>query len=208
MVQDEDCRIPLHLAFQSEYASLRVVEFLFEKYPERAQSRSLFEELSLHYAVHHAQTSVEVVKFSIETYPNAVNVTDTDGMLSVHIACAANASLEVIQLSLIALMETNSITMDLALLITRGLPLYFYARSQNASAEILQRLLELYPGGVHLVEEFGMLPLHYACDSHHPARLEIIRILTEAAPHTVAHSEMYKRKNTNSAHMKLSQERR
>jgi hypothetical protein len=83
-------------------------------------------------------------------------------------------------------MATNSITIDCALLITRGVfrSISMHARSQNARAEILQHLLELYPGGVHVVEEFGMLPLHYACDSHHP-RLEIIRILAEAAPHTV-----------------------
>jgi ankyrin repeat protein len=127
-----DGRTPLHLAFKSEYASLGVVEFLVEKYPEGAQSRSLFEELSLHYAVRHAQASVEVVQFSIETYPNAVNVTETDEMLSVHLACAANASLEVIQLLLDRLDGNEQYHNRLSIADNQGrLPLHFYACTQS-----------------------------------------------------------------------------
>ena len=113
MVQDDDGRIPLHLACQSEYASLEVVEIPCRKVSGGCSIESLFEQLSLHYACASCvRASVEVIQVLIEAYPNAVNVTDTDGMLPVHLHAANGHHSRSFNFCLIGSLATNSITMD------------------------------------------------------------------------------------------------
>jgi hypothetical protein len=51
-------------------------------------------------------------------------------------------------------------------------------------AETLQLLLDLYPGGIHVIDGNGRLLLHQVCQSHF-LMLQIISLLVEAAPSTV-----------------------
>ena len=178
-------RMPLHLACQSKYASLEIIKFLLQTSPEAAQSRDLCGQLPLHYAVL-KPTPLKVVQMLIETYPNAVNVTDNHGKLPLHLACRNGAPLEVLQLLLNRFIGDEQHHNGLSVTDRDGyLPIHWYAFSENARPETLRYLLELYPGGVHVVvERSGKLPLHYACESNPPV-LEIIRLLVEAAPYTV-----------------------
>ena len=89
----------------------------------------------------------------IEVYPNAVNVTDNDGALPLHWACYNGASLEVIQLLLDHYVGDEQHHNGLNIADNdRRLPIHYYAYSQNAKPETLRYLLELYPGGIHVVD--------------------------------------------------------
>jgi hypothetical protein len=142
----------------------------------------------------------------IEIYPNAVNVTDTEGKLPSHTACLRGATFAVIQLLFDRLVGDEQHQNGLSISDNRGqLPIHYYARSENARAEVLKHLLELYPGGIRVVDTFDMLPPHHAS---YPLILEIIRLLVEASSSLYCHSEMFRWKNTNSARVELSQQRR
>ena len=102
------------------------------------------------------------------------------------LACNNGAPLEVIQLLLDRFVgdERHHNGLNVADSLGR-LPIHWYVHSQgNARPDTLQYLLDLNPAGIHVADRYGMLPLHHACDSKPPV-LEIIRLLVEAAPHTV-----------------------
>jgi ankyrin repeat protein len=102
--------------------------------------------------------SLDVIEMLIEIYPNAVNVTDTEGKLPSHTACLRGATSEVIQLLFDRLVGDEQHQNGLSISDNRGqLPIHYYARSENARAEVLQHLLELYPGGIRVVDTFDML---------------------------------------------------
>lgn len=64
------------------------------------------------------------------------------------------------------------------LFIGRYLPLH--CSGQNSSVEVVRRVLEAFPGGIHITDHEGGYPLHHACCFN--SSVEVVKCMYEAYP--------------------------
>lgn len=182
--RDSQSHIPLVTACFHEGVSMEVIKFLCDQCPDSTQSKGRFGRLPLHYAARFG--THQLVQFLIEQYPDAVSSRDNTGSLPIHYSCLTRDSLPIVQLLLDRYGGKASHYGGLAVVNNDGhTPLHCRAsRSNLATDETLQLMIETYPAAIHVEDNDGMLPLHVACSCPRSTLLNI-RPLVEADPVTI-----------------------
>lgn len=194
--------LPFHFACWGPFASLEVVEYLFEQHPDGVKCRDSCGCFPLHRAARRAP--LEVIQFLVEVYPSALRARGFRKSLPLHEAsCGEGRRVEVVQLLIDRYEGAESHHGGLNVIDDIGrIPLHYAAfhfcpigtdpmeqrhealERHAGAVETLELLLERYPKGVHAADEEGFLPLHMACNCIHPCT-ECIRLLLEANLFTV-----------------------
>lgn len=185
----------LHVACNSDGASLELVRAIFNHYPEAIQIRVMHIDntdlLPLDIACFKG-ANMEVVQFLVDAYPESVMIANNRGMIPLHSACMCDRpSLDVMRL---LINRYRSLSDDgqgggaIADNVVGGIPLHF-AASNPSCGDTLRLLLQTYPQGIKTTDHNGCLPLHQAClsatDENAQQVLENVRLLVEADPSTI-----------------------
>jgi len=172
--RNEYQNLPLHVACGNQ-ASVDVVKWLVEIYPDAVQVKSNGGWLPLHYACRF-QASFPVIKYLIKCYPKALEEETDDCWLPIHFACRYQGSTEITELLIRKFPESLK-----AKQLDGWLPLHVACRHQ-APLSIIKLLVEKYPQAIEVPNRDGLLPLHYACAG---ASLDVIQFLVKRCPETI-----------------------
>jgi ankyrin repeat protein len=142
--------LPLHVSLMTS-ASPDVVKLLLRSYPKGAKVQNVQGQLPIHLAVG-AGSSLELIDLLLSSYPESVNIKDKNGNLP--------STCWKIQTEL-----TNS---------NDHLLLLHQAITCEYSIPLVQFLLSSFPESCMKQDEYGMVPLHYACASTALQALEYI----------------------------------
>jgi ankyrin repeat protein len=181
-VPDDERCLPLHIACRTG-ASLDVIRFLVEDWPESLRWTSKGGSLPLHMACSN-MADVSVVQYLISVFPKATGVANEYGWLPLHCACAYGASSNVISL----LVASNDKSSQIATYGQGDYPLHL-ACCGSASLEIIYWLTEAREEGIKLTNNAGELALHKACFNNAP--IEVVQFLVEQYPQSVFVADQY-----------------
>jgi ankyrin repeat protein len=162
--------LPLHEACRSntrrsESETLKVIQYLVSKYPDAVRTADMeWGFLPLHAALGRCPGRFpSVMKFLIQRYPKALTIETKTGQLPLHLACARETPVEVIQ-CMVKQYNASIVARD-----NRGkLPLEIACRCPHASADVMAAIVSDAWG-----DDYP--PLHFACIHH--ASLETIQYL-------------------------------
>jgi ankyrin repeat protein len=186
--------LPLHYACQNK-AALAVIKMLLEVNPKAAEIQTNYGSLPLHLACDHQDH--QVVRMLVNLYPNATKIRDKNGFLPLHYACRNRASLEVMDLLVVAYPESVE---ERSL---QGLKKpsdylkeysdYFYGEKykfllheaviSGFSFHLIKLLLQAFPESCVTQDASGMTPLHYACSkSAEFISINVVMLLFDTNP--------------------------
>jgi ankyrin repeat protein len=185
-VRDDIGRLPIHNACcRIEYwtDSLEVVSFLIESYPE---------------GMYETNTLITLTPFDMLKGFKWAETKDKNGMLPLHCACKKGYSIPLIKVLLTAypkatsvqdnvgktpwkyLKETASHKDERGMLLLHRQAAY----RKGLSVEGVNILFDAYPEAIRMQDNFGLLPLHYAC-LNEVSSLDIIMSLVKLYPESI-----------------------
>jgi hypothetical protein len=119
--------------------------------------------------------SAEATKTCLSIYASSATITDTQGDLPLHWACASGSTLETIQL----LIESYP---DSVRLVNQAGKLPLHLAVERGKEDIVEYLLTRHPSSCSITDALGWLPLHYAVSAlPHPVE-PILRALLKTYP--------------------------
>jgi ankyrin repeat protein len=162
--------LPLHEACRSntrrsESETLKVIQYLVSKYPDAVKTTDMeWGFLPLHAALGRCPGRFpSVMEFLIKRYPKALTIETKTGQLPLHLACARETPVKVIQ-CMVKQYNASIVARD-----NKGkLPLEIACRCPHASADVIEAIVSDAWG-----DDYP--PLHFACINHAP--LETIQYL-------------------------------
>jgi ankyrin repeat protein len=180
-IEDNDGRLPLHRACWSG-ASLNVLNLLIESYPEGIDHKNRFGQtpllilkqkkyaekkddndmLPLHNACNNGY-SLHLIHFLIQAFPESTTVQDNNG----------NTPLQYLTITASRVDENGM------LLLHRQA-----AHCEGLSFESLNILFDAYSEAIRIQDNFGLLPLHYAC-LNEVSTVDIIMSLVKLSPESI-----------------------
>lgn len=128
----------------------------------------------------------EVVSQLLRIYPNSLNEKNYGGDLPIHIACREGASKDIIHIMLEKSVETTTIQ-DCE----GRLPLHLAACSSTIHVNSIQDLISYNERATRTPDDFGLLPLHWACTKNAPAIN--VETIIKAYPFAVEQKDVYDR---------------
>ena len=185
-VRDDIGYLPIHNACcRIEYwtDSLEVVSFLIESYPE---------------GMYETNTLITLTPFDMLKGFKWAETKDKNGMLPLHCACKKGYSIPLIKVLLTAypkatsvqdnvgktpwkyLKETASHKDERGMLLLHRQAAY----RKGLSVEGVNILFDAYPEAIRMQDNFGLLPLHYAC-LNEVSSLDIIMSLVKLYPESI-----------------------
>jgi ankyrin repeat protein len=181
---DKVGNFPLHRACGKGAASLEVVQYLVERWPDAVRVTGADERLPLDAACWSRGTvSLEVLQFLVEQYPDSIKTTrpGIGNYLPFHAICQnENASLDVVRF----VFEQWPDAIKLKSWGGR-LPLHLICSRETVSAlEVVQYLVEQWPDAAKMTDSEGLLPLHVACGNDIVA-LEVVQYLFKQWPDAI-----------------------
>lgn len=167
------------LHFACEYGcDIDVYKLMLEIHPEAAKTLGYRNMLPLHRAISTRQASVELVELLLSYYPDAIWSTvpreDLSHWLPLHFILEQEEEAKEVTLYLLdrypeAAMFVGSFGQ---------FPIHLACR-KCASLEVVQRLVQIFPGGLHVRCQEGELPLHKAAVG---SSLDVVKFLVELHP--------------------------
>jgi len=130
---------------------------------------------------------LEVVRQLVRIYPMSVEIKNSGGDLPIHIACRVGASHEVIEVLLDSVGFESAQASDCE----GRLPLHLAASNNDTSTKTIQTLLKVYDRATRLPDDFGLLPLHWACSKNASPRT--IETIIQAYPYAVEANDAWGR---------------
>jgi len=118
----------------------------------------------------------EIVRQLIRIYPASLECKNYGEDLPMHIACREGVSKEIIE----HMIEKNFETVKICDCEGR-LPIHLAAASQSIHVKSIEDIISFYEKGVRTPDDFGLLPLHWACSRKAPAL--IVETLIKAYPY-------------------------
>lgn len=167
--------LPVHIACRHG-ASLEVVKILSESYPEGLNSNDLYGNSPLHYAC--AFSSVEVIRFLLKSSPSASKVQNCDKKLPIHHMGARN---DLINISSLVLFMYAHNPDALRLEDSKGLLPIHSAVSHQASLDMIEIMISLYPQGIFVRDNLGRTPLDIAKKLRRSAHAKLVYQLLQSA---------------------------
>ena len=180
-IEDNDGRLPLHRACWSG-ASLNVLNFLIESYPEGIDHKNKNEETPLDilkqnkYAerkvdngmlrLHHVCIngySLHLIHFLIQAYPESTTVQDNDG----------NTPLQYLTKTASRVDKKGMLLLHREAAHVRGL-----------NVEILPILFQANPEAIRLQDKSGLLPIHHA-SLNQVSSLDALMLLVKLYPESI-----------------------
>jgi ankyrin repeat protein len=178
--------LPIHIACtRIEYwtNSLEVVSFLIESYPD---------------GIYETNTLNPYIPFDMLKGFRLAERKDNHGMLPLHCACKKGYSLPLIKVLLTAYPEGKGVqdndgntplqylTITASRVDENGMLLLHRqaAYSKGLSVEGLNILFDAHPEAIRIQDNFGLLPLHYAC-LNEVSSVDIIMSLVKLYPETI-----------------------
>lgn len=166
---DRNGCLPLHHVTRNRYPE-EIVLTLLEAFPGAARIKDDGGKLPLHYASYSSNIVTELTQL----YPEGATVLDNSGNLPLHAACFINnASIGVVK----CLVEAHPPSVYVTGKHERY-PLHCAAgNNPSGKREIIEYLIEQYPGAVSAVDSSGKLPVHIACE--YGASREVVELLLD-----------------------------
>jgi ankyrin repeat protein len=168
-VQDFHGWLPLHLACCcNDFITL---QNLLRLYREGAGVKDNDGNLPIHLACHNQLHYPSHLKRLIDEYPKGLRTPDLDGNLPIHIACKRTDNVFALDILLksfpssIAVKNRDGL-LPSALLSRSGKKTFFLheATCEGLSKHLIKLLLKAFPESCKERDQYGMLPLHYACE--------------------------------------------
>jgi ankyrin repeat protein len=188
-------KLPLHYAC-ARGAHPDVIRKLVEAYPMGARVQDNDGLLPIYCASLNSKVSPDVVRLLLVQYPEGVKVPTSSRRLPLHMACNLFASLDVLQLLLEAYPESVDIKDS-----SGNAPSHYLRQGRqfrddadqkfllhNAvisglSVHLVKLLLEAFPEMSRTRDNYGKIPLHYACSKpKEEILIDAVVLLVEADP--------------------------
>lgn len=175
----------LHYAC-SNCASVSVVQFLLDRFPEAARITNRQYQSSLHLACSVRSSPLDrmgypqlrIVKFLLECFPTAARLADENGCTPMHVACKVGAPVEVLAAltqSSTGVLQMSTRTLEKALHITAF---------RSKCSETVRFLLSKDPSQAAAIDDKMQTPLHKACMAK-VLSTEIVYLLVNAYPNAL-----------------------
>jgi ankyrin repeat protein len=184
--RNDDGHLPLHIACRFG-ASLSVIKYLVEQYPESIQIKKDEDAKlrPLHWACW-GRASMDVIRYLVALEPEAVRAPSRRHLLPLHYACLQFFPLP-------PCMETVEFLVSMypeAISTACGdgnLPLHYACSNGEMSRNLIEFLVQQYPQATQVENNQGNYPLHCALDpagtlSHHPAPIQVIELFLKNFP--------------------------
>ena len=180
-IEDNDGRLPLHRACWSG-ASLNVLNFLIESYPEGIDHLNKKEE-----------TPLDILKKN-----KYAEETDDNGMLRLHHVCINGYSLHLVHFLIQAYPESTTVqdndgntplqylTKTASRVDKKGMLLLHReaARVRGLNVEILPILFQANPEAIRLQDNSGLIPIHHA-SLNQVSSLDALMLLVKLYPESI-----------------------
>jgi len=149
-----------------------------ERYPAIVQMRC---KCTMGFPIHNAvyyQASSEIVEYLLQVWPEGASRTNGQKMLPLHLAASQNSDPKVIKALLKAYPQAASIPIP-----NGASPLSALCNREDANLDSIKYLIEASPESVQWKDEFGGLPVHYACLKG--ADWKVIKLLVKNYPQSI-----------------------
>lgn len=205
-IQDNCGSLPLHITCEKEDSSycLEAVKLLLEAYKEAAKIQDRNGNIPIQRLLDFNNftdynPSADVVKVLLEAYPEAAKISFHHGELLLNQACLDGAPLDVLDALLVAYPESIHAT-DIygehpsnCLKFHRDINYGGYgggymfllhkAAINGCSVSLVNLLIQAFPESGTMQDDYGMVPLHYAClKSAADISMDIIMVLADDFP--------------------------
>jgi ankyrin repeat protein len=158
---------------------LRVVKFLVEANPAVLDEVDEDDSTVLHHSVNVACVSKEVLTYLVGMNKDHLLSQDNDGWTPLHRACACSELVTPLEILPLLIDKEKAV---LRMKDIEGKTPLLVACDSNASLDVIEFLVGLFPCALEIEDNDGRVPLHGACANQVNASLEIIRFLVDTNP--------------------------
>jgi ankyrin repeat protein len=178
---------PLHEIVRKAHPPIDVVEKLIKYAPEALKTKTYPDGwFPLNLACCN-KASLEVIEMLLKAFPKSAALRSRFGWLPLHEACHKQASLDVLNLLIEAypqsIHERDYMNNIPSRYLNGGSKLLLHkAVTAGFSVHLVKFLLTRFPERCLEKDEYGMIPLHYACSLTHVNSADLVKLLLEASP--------------------------
>lgn len=176
---EEDGRLPLHIAVRKRNISIDIIEYLISLYEGGIRVQDTRGNLPLHVACW-SKASVNIISLLIKSYPESVKIVNEDDKLPLHLSLMKQAQDDVI-FSLI-----NAYPEGIQVRTSGSYPIHL-ACSNGASTAVIDTFLRYFLEGSKICDKSKQLPIHLCKGVEH----DVIRLLVQAHPESLSMKDVH-----------------